>query len=204
MGDWMGYKTKVYFLPFEEAKKFVHSLNLKSRSQWILYKRNNKIDNIPSIPSRIYKNKGWISWGDFLGTNTIATFNKTNYVFITIDEAKIFIQSLKFKNVKQYENYCRSGNKPDNIPSIPSRTYKNKGWISWGDFLGTDVISTKKKVYTTFKEARKFAHSLKLKSVEEWFDYCKSGNKPNNIPTSSSRYYKKKGWLSWKDFLGTN
>jgi hypothetical protein len=27
--------------------------------------------------------------------------------------------------------------KPLNIPSQPNKTYKDKGWKSWADFLGT-------------------------------------------------------------------
>jgi len=36
----------------------------------------------------------------------------------------------------EWREYCKSGKKPINIPASPDKTYKNKGWISWGDFLG--------------------------------------------------------------------
>jgi hypothetical protein len=44
---------------------------------------------------------------------------------------------LGLKNQKDWFEYCRSGKKPKNIPSNPQRTYKNRGWTSWSDWLGT-------------------------------------------------------------------
>jgi len=35
------------------------------------------------------------------------------------------------------------GKKPDDIPDVPNQGYKNKGWVSWPDWLGTLI---KKKV----------------------------------------------------------
>jgi Helicase conserved C-terminal domain len=47
-----------------------------------------------------------------------------------------------------------------------------------------------------FEEARKFARQLKLKSVMEWNDYCKSDSKPADIPTSPAGVYD--AWVDWK------
>jgi superfamily II DNA or RNA helicase len=51
-----------------------------------------------------------------------------------------------------------------------------------------------------FEEARKFAWQLKLKSVMEWNDYCKSDSKPADIPTSPAGVYD--AWVDWSDWLG--
>ena len=56
--------------------------------------------------------------------------------------------------------------------------------------------------YRSFKEARKFARSLKLITHEDWKKYAKSGKKPANIPATPNNVYKNKGWVSWPDFLG--
>ena len=50
---------------------------------------------------------------------------------------------------------------------------------SWGEFL-------------SFEEARKFIQKLGFKSHKEWQDYCKSGLKPDNIPTNPDSIYGKK------------
>ena len=49
----------------------------------------------------------------------------------------------------------------------------------------------KKKNWRSFKEARKFVQKLKLKGWKEWLNYCKSGKKPNNIPSNPQNVYKK-------------
>ena len=54
----------------------------------------------------------------------------------------------------------------------------------------------------TFKEARKFARSLNLKSGQEWNEYCKSGKLPDDIPSNPNKSYIN-GWESMGDFLGT-
>ena len=60
-----------------------------------------------------------------------------------------------------------------------------------------------KKNWRSFAEARKFVHSLKLKSGSEWYKYTKSGKKPNDIPIGPRSAYKDKGWISMGDWLGT-
>ena len=60
------------FRPFGEAKDYVHSLGLQSETEWREYcKSGKKPENIPYKPYRTYKNE-WISWGDWLGTGSIA------------------------------------------------------------------------------------------------------------------------------------
>ena len=54
------------FLPTARARKYVRNLNLASRSDW---QRQRKILSTKS--DRSYKNKGWVSWGDWLGTGNI-------------------------------------------------------------------------------------------------------------------------------------
>jgi len=72
----------------------------------------------------------------------------------------------------------------------PNETYKNKGWKGWGDFLNTGNIAPENLVFRPFKEAREFVRSLGLKSKKEWSDYCKSGNKPDDIPSAPWNTYK--------------
>ena len=57
--------------------------------------------------------------------------------------------------------------------------------------------------YCSFNDARKFVHSLKLKNRNEWWDYCKSGKKPEYVPKYPEKTYKNKGWNGVGDWLGT-
>ena len=54
-----------------------------------------------------------------------------------------------------------------------------------------------------FTKARKFVHSLKLKGLKEWYQYCKSGKKPDDIPTHPRDAYLNDGWIDWINWLGT-
>ena len=123
--------------------------------------------------------------------------------FRDFKSAREFVRSLKLKGQAEWNEYCKSDNKPNNIPTAPDRTYKNNGWIGMGDWLGTGSVANFNKQFRDFKSAREFARSLKLKGVKEWNEYCKSGNKPDDIPTAPSRTYKNKGWVSFGDWLGT-
>jgi superfamily II DNA or RNA helicase len=202
-GDWLGTGNISYnknFLPFNEARKYTRALHLKSQKEWLAYvKSGNKPDNIPSFPNEVYKNKGWKSIGDWLGTQTIATFN---LVFRNFDEAKNFIHTLKIKNQIEWRQYTKTKERPKDIPTAPDRVYKNKGWISWPDWLGRKSIHQRNIVYRSFEEAKNYVRTLQLNNRTEWSKYCKSGEKPEDIPSHPNHHYKYLGWLSWANWLG--
>jgi predicted helicase len=92
--------AKLSWRPFEEARAFVRSLKIKSRTEWEHYCRNHNLKNdplpsdIPSNPRPIYLNQGWNGFGDWLGTGRIANFNK---IYRPFEEARAFAQSLQLK-----------------------------------------------------------------------------------------------------------
>ena len=114
----------------------------------------------------------------------------------------MFVQSLKLRSITEWNEYCSSGKRPANIPQKPSRTYKGKGWKSFGDFFGTNNIASNKINFRSLDDAKKFAQSLKLNGSIEWFKYFKSVNRPFDIPYNPRISYKNKGWKGWPDFLG--
>ncbi|MDC0154588.1 hypothetical protein OAJ02_07675, partial [Nitrosopumilus sp.] len=174
---------------------------LKNFTQWREYcKSGEKPEDIPSDSYHNYKNKGWTTWGDFLGTRRVSNYNTQ---FLPFNEARKFVRSLGIKGDKEWREYCKSGNRPNNIPSSPWNVYKNKGYLNNGDFLGTGRIADRNKVFQSFTDARKFVRKLGLKTQKEWFEYCKSGDKPEDIPATPSSFYKNKGWTNWGDWLGT-
>lgn len=219
MGDWLGTgiiapQLRMFRL-FHEACKFVHMLKLQSRNEWGKYCKGalkgkiKKPDDIPMSPSLRYKGKGWINWGDWLGTGNIANQLKE---YRSFHEARKFVHTLQLQSRNEWQKYCygeihRKGIKPDDIPFKPQRTYKNKGWSGWGDWLGTGYVANFLRKYRSFFKARAFVHRLHLKGASEWKKYCKGelkgkGKKPIDIPYSASKIYKDKGWISWPDWLG--
>jgi hypothetical protein len=105
------------------------------------------------------------------------------------ESAREFVRKLGLKSVKYWMAYCKSGNKPDNIPSSPKNNYKND-FKGMGDWLGTGNVKPGDKQFRPYKEAREFARSLNLNGQIEWSEYCKSGDKPDDIPSSPWRTYK--------------
>lgn len=205
MGDWLGSgriaAQLMKYRDFIDAKKYANSLNLKNFSEWKKFKLlNQKPNDIPANPDQTYENKGWISWGDWLGTNVIASRLKQ---YRSFEEARKFVRRLKLKNNKDWKIFKISENMPVDIPANPDQTYENKGWISWGDWLGTKAISNRLREYRTFEDARKFVRRLNLKNNSEWRQFCMSEKRPANIPSKPNRIYKNCGWISLGDWLGS-
>lgn len=120
----------------------------------------------------------------------------------TYEEASQIVKMEGISSSKEYEKWWRL-NRPCRMPKRPDRAYKNYKF-KWSHFLGVvNKFPTKKIKFRSFEECKSYAKSLNLNNMTEWFKYCKSGNKPNDIPTRPDIVYRKKQeWLSWKDFLG--
>jgi superfamily II DNA or RNA helicase len=187
------------YLTYEEAHDIVRKLNLKNQKEWNIYRRTKKQQNIPSAPNHVYKDKGWIDWGAFLGTDIKSNSKKE---FLTYEKAQSIVGKLKLKNQKEWNIY-RKSTKPEKIPSNPNSVYNGKGWIDWGAFLGTDNKSNSKKKYLNYEEAQSIVSKLKLINQKDWNIYRKT-KKPENIPSNPNTVYKDKGWISLGVWLGTD
>ena len=194
-----GNKLRKDFLSYNKAKELIQSIGIKSESEWRKYYRSGKKpDYLPINLPQAYKSY-WKGYGDFFGTGRKADQNK---VFVSFETAKNHVSKLKLKNVKEWNQYCKSGKKPENIPAGANNKYKNKGWVSWSDFLGTKNISPQNRNYKSFEEAKKFVQTLNLTSISKWVNYYRSNLLPRDIPKTPNNYYKNKGWKGWSDFLG--
>jgi superfamily II DNA or RNA helicase len=204
-GDWLGTGTIATHLreyrPFNEARAHARGLGLASQSKWRAYsKSDEKPEDIPANPHQVYANAGWIDWGDWLGTNTVATNRRQYWPF---KESRAYVQARNLKSFVGWLAYCKSGTKPESIPANPNNVYWNEGWVSWGDWLGTDRIADRERVYREFEQAREFARSLGRSTGAEWKAFTKSGKLPPDIPAAPWQTYRDKGWVSMGDWLGT-
>jgi hypothetical protein len=187
-GDWLGFtpleSDHKQYKSFTQAREFVRSLRFKNTGEWNEYCKydtwGNKPADIPVSPQIVYKNRGWMGMRDWLGLPK----NKINK-FQTYSNAQKFVRSLRLKSKKEWFQYCKSGNKPADIPSTPWMSYDNNGWTNMGTWLGIG-----NREWRNFKEAREFVRSLGLKNNKEWQEYCKSGNKPADIPSTPWNTYK--------------
>lgn len=204
-GDWLGTGNISVrcrkFRPFKEARDFVRRFSITNREEWKIFCKSGQMPkNIPTNPNKVYQNEGWLGWGDWLGTGNIANQHRE---YLSYDDARKLVHRLDFANREQWKEYCKSGNKPVDIPYKPERTYKESGWSGWGDWLGSGTIATHRRQYQTFEEARAFVHKLNLKSQSDWTEFCKSGIKPADIPSNPRAVYSKSGWSTMGDWLGT-
>ena len=117
---------------------------------------------------------------------------------------RAFARSLGLKGVKEWEAWCKvPGQRPEDVPSAPHRTYAGFGWKGYGDFLGTgNAKGGNKGDFRSFDEARSFARGLKLSSRKAWQAWRKD-HRPSDIPSDPYATYKEAGWTNWGDFLGT-
>jgi Phage-integrase repeat unit len=196
-GDWLGtgaissHSRK--FLTFAKARAFARSLKLKSQTEWHALSKAGQLPNdIPASAERVYANKGWKGWGDWLGTGTIKPSLRE---YRSFEEARSFARSLGPKLTVEWRAFTKSGKLPKDIPADPRMVYADKGWKGMGDWLGTES--------RPFEKARSFARSLGLKSAAEWKTLTKSGKLPKDIPSSPHETYADKGWKGMGDWLGT-
>lgn len=187
------------WMPFDEARAFVHTLNLKTSYDWLDYiEIGNCPSNIPKTPNIVYKDRGWKHMGDWLGSET---FQPKNIEYLPFEEARKFVRSLNLKKGTEWTEYCKSGQKPSNIPTAPQTVYLNQGWVGIQDWLNVDRSPVKKE-FLPFNQAREFVLKQRIINVNGWREWCKNGNKPENIPSNPNRIYKDKGWINFRDWLG--
>ena len=179
---------------FKEVREFASSLNLKSKKEWDDYcKSGQKPQFIPDDVFSSYKEYGWKGWSDFIGLDEI--------IPLTYEETSSIIQSLNIRTVKEFSEYMELEGKKLGMPKNPKYFYKGKGWIDWETFFNKkEQIGYRN--FMSFEEAKKFTSNLNIKTQKEWKRYCKSGQKPNNIPNCPEQTYKPYGWKGWSDFLG--
>ena len=200
--DWLRAGKKVEresnFIPFIQAREFVRKLGLKGQKDWQenYLKSGNKPDNIPASPQSVYK-KEWKGWGDWVGSGRISQKNR---VYQKFEDARKYVRKLKLASYTEWIEYRKSDKRPTDIPSMPERVYKNKGWRGYGDFLGTGRGS--KMIFWEFEKSKKYVQKSKIKTKEEFVEFAQNDKLPPEIPKNPPTTYKK-DWKGWGDFLGT-
>jgi hypothetical protein len=118
----------------------------------------------------------------------------------SLEDYKNIIKPLSLNKQSDYYNAYKNGLLPKGFVRNPDRTFKNDGWISWGDFLNTGRIADKNKKFLSFIEALDF---LSNKNITNYLEYKKFliDNKITNLPFTPHNKYKNDGWISWAHFL---
>jgi superfamily II DNA or RNA helicase len=189
--------AKKDFYSFEDARKFVHGLDLKGIEQYYEYTKSDDFpDFLPKRPESHYKGKGWDGATDWVGGTRIKYETGSN--LLPFLDAREFVRNLGLKSQKQWEEYSRSDDKPNNIPAAPQGIYK-KVWRGHSDWLG--LPRTKGGNFRSYNDAREYARSLGFSNRKQWQEFKESNEFPYDIPKKPDLKFKGKGWTSWPDWL---
>jgi len=175
-------KSKQTWVPYTAACKIVRKAGIKTFEQFYSW---NRPQGMPSNPNQTYRNTGWSSWKEFLGTGKPAMSYK--------NACKI-VRKAGIKTKGQFQSW----NRPQGMPSHPDTTYKQSGWSSWKEFLGTGKPNCMKAM--SYSQACKIVRKARIKNQKQF----QSWNRPDEIPSRPDTTYKQSGWSSWKEFLGTS
>jgi hypothetical protein len=192
--DWLG-NERVAWKSFTEGRAFARGLQLKGVKEWWAWsKSDQRPSDIPANPHNTYRDNGWISWPDWLGSERVAWKSFT--------EGRAYVRGLELGGEKGWKVWKKSGHRPSDIPARPDKTYRDAGWISWPDWLGNGKERVLAKDMLPFAAGRAYARKLKLRSCKEWEAWNKSGQRPSNIPSNPAKMYRDDGWISYPDWLG--
>ena len=119
-------------LPFVAARMIVRKLKLKGVKEWEAWRKaGQRPTNIPSDPGSTYRGDGWISYPDWLGY-------RKQCDMLPFAAARMIVRKLKLKGKREWQAWSKAGKRPSNIPSSPNTVYRDDGWISMPDWLGSE------------------------------------------------------------------
>jgi hypothetical protein len=192
--------------PFDKARQTVRDLGFEYEEEWKLFikgkfpGREPLPEDIPPDPDLVYRFTGWKGWKDWL-VHPEKRIEYTNFY-----KARDFVRSLKIVDKREWRSFLNRQSALLTeykmiLPERPHLEYRDKGWVSWEDWLGTRIK------YRDFHTTRKFIHSLKLSNRNDWIRYCSGqlnlkSRRTENIYAYPEIAYKDEGWKGWNDWLG--
>jgi hypothetical protein len=190
--DWLGNGKQYDMLPFAVGRAYVRKLKLKNQPEWREWsKSGQRPSDIPSSPHTTYRDDGWVSWPDWLGSEKVAWKSFT--------EGRALVRGLELKRQEEWKEWSKSNHRPSDIPANPHKVYRDDGWNSWPDWLGSEGRYNS---MLPFAVGGAYARKLNLRNQKEWKEWSKSGQRPSNIPAAPERTYRDDGWVSLPDWLG--
>jgi hypothetical protein len=132
-----------------------------------------------------------------------------SFIFlISIQDKYLLDKNIKSKS--EFYRWIKSNDYNIEIPKTPREVYLFRNeWISWGDFLSTNKIQDNKikEQYLTYEDSKRWLKdNLKFENFTSkiYKNLAKEGKIPLFIPNRPNRFYEKRGWISWSDFLSND
>ena len=195
------------WMNFFEACQIVREYGFEYQEEWELLAggkfpaRKPLPDNIPVNPDQVYRFVGWKGWKDWL----IHPDNWCDYT--DFYRARDFVRSNRIPDKASWRVFLKKeagllDQYQLKLPVRPHLEYRESGWKSWEDWLGTKIT------YPDFISTKQYIRSLKLRNEQEWKDFIHGQltHKPRRtetIPAYPEIAYRDEGWSGWEDWLGT-
>lgn len=200
------------FLPFAKARAFARTLGLRSMAEWHRWAKGAmpgkppRPPSIPTNPNKVYAERGWRGFGDWLGTGRLEPGAVAPWPF---RRARAFVRALGLRSATEWEAWRKGAlpgkpARPPQVPTNPWRTYAQE-WTTIADWLGKPP--GKRRRWRPFEEARALARGLALDSPREWKAYAAGRRadlppKPADVPSNPAQVYAEQGWSGFPDWLG--
>lgn len=196
------------FLPYDKAKKFIQTLpfTISTVKEWREYSASGERPMfIPGNPERVYLNKGWVNWPDFLGSERAPRG-------LGLKEAKRIVHKLHIRDKADYKDRWSKGLLRPSLPKNPEVYYQGQGWKSWDDFLGP----LRDKPVAKYEQAKNLIQATGIKQAKDFHELkrvvANFDNRhgtdyllrlfPMEVPDNPREYYSSTGdWVTWQDFL---
>jgi hypothetical protein len=189
---------KKEFLNYEEAKIFLSTFKLQTRSEYnILRQSNNEVRRLcPAKPEYHYID--YKSIYDYLSINKTAKKDLPVIVqrkkYLPYSEIIRRIRSYGIQSKKQWDELVKKPGEPDDL-----NIYKQHGFRSYRYLFGSkDHLNDK---YLPFDRATEFVKSQDITTSREYTIAIKEGRLPKTLPASPHVVYASQ-WSGWKDFTG--
>lgn len=195
------------FLPFENAREFVHNMKINSQSEYKKLGVEGKLPiNIPRCPYYVYNSNGWTGWADYLGNGNKKRGTLDSYLSYT-DCAKWARENMLPKGInsgKKWRNIIKT--LPTNIPARPDMFYEE--FIDWATFYGIETSKyDSSKVFGKklgYEDAKKYVQEhLVARGITSLLKYQAHLHLiPDFLPRQPSNHYNKE--FNSNDFFGND
>ncbi len=126
-------RPQLIYRNYEAAQDYVTRLNLRNPSEYLWWAMSEQRPaDIPVEPDRVYSQRGWQGWENFLGNPRVT---RPQLIYRNYEAAQDYVTRLNLRNPSEYLWWAMSEQRPADIPVEPDRVYSQRGWRDWESFL---------------------------------------------------------------------
>ncbi|MDO9279105.1 MAG: hypothetical protein Q7U05_11165 [Polaromonas sp.] len=118
-------------------------------------------------------------------------------------QARAIVRSKHFKTRGEFLAWCRTDQRPSDIPTNPQREYAAQGWVSYLDWLGLEKRRSRASSYPDYDTAHAWVLAQGWNDKSEFDAVVKAQKLPSFVPKAPHVVYKECGWVDWIGWLGS-